>query len=141
MEPLPILFGFLGAGGLAVLLRIILGYASKTQSTFQGALQDQRTSYQAFLENQRKEFETFLDNHMSNTTKALDNLVHATERLSDNASKEHEETRQLIRDQARIVRDGHRKLGQLLQANRNTAKVGRALDEVMVEQEEKNNER
>lgn len=130
MEPLPILFGFLGAGGLAVLLRIILGYASRTQATFQDALEQQRIG-----------FEKFLDNHMSANRRAMENLVHATERLSDSLSKEHEETRQLIRDQARVVRDGHRKLGQLLQANRNTAKVGRALDEVMVEQEEKNNER
>jgi uncharacterized membrane-anchored protein YhcB (DUF1043 family) len=141
MEPLAFVAAILGAGGLGVILKIVLGASGKQQTTFQKALEQQRASYQRFLENQRQEFESFLGNHMSATAQAMENLVRASDRLGDKLSDEHEETRQLIRDQARIVRDGHRRLGQLLQTNRATAKAGRALDEVMAEIEEKNHGR
>jgi uncharacterized membrane-anchored protein YhcB (DUF1043 family) len=141
VEPLAFIAAILGAGGLGVILKIVLSASNKQQSSFQRALEQQRTSYQRFLENQRQEFEAFLGNHMSATAHAMENLVNASDRLGDKLANEHEETRQLLRDQARVVRDGHRRLGQLLQTNRATAKAGRALDEVMTEIEEKNHGR
>lgn len=126
MDPLALLFGFLGAGGLAALLKIILGYSAKTQETSRKAMADME-----------ERFERFLGNHMSEQVRAMENLVEATERLGDRLSGEHEKTRAYIKEQAKIVRDGHRKMGQLLQASRPTAKVGRVLDEVITGIEEK----
>jgi hypothetical protein len=126
MEPLAFIAAILGAGGLGVILKIVLGSANKSQSSFQIALKEQRASYQTFLENQRQEFEAFL----------ADNLDISKDKLSE----EHKDLRLLLIEQARIVRDGHRRMGDLLRT-KDPKKVADALDQVMDELDEKNHGR
>lgn len=141
MEPLAFVAAILGAGGLGVILRIVLSSSGRQQQGFNDALQQQRAAYQAFLENQRDEFESFLGEHMRANREAMENLVTASERLGDRLTAEHRDTREFLRDQAQIVRDGHRRLASQLAATRGTARVGRELDEVMREIERREGER
>lgn len=100
VDPLPLFFAFLGAGGLGAILKIVLSASSRQQ------------------------------------TSANEALTHSTDRIIDVLTDQGEQTRELMKEQARIVRDGHIKLSYLLQAT-GSGQAGKALQDVMQTIEER----
>jgi ABC-type uncharacterized transport system ATPase component len=138
LEPLAFVAAILGAGGLGVILKIVLASSGSQQRSFNQALQDQRNSYQDVLSSQRREFEEFLNNNIRNTAQgtvnALEALAKSIETTSELRSAEHAALQQQIRDQEARVREAHRGLARILSlANPSGREVAKAIDDVFEE--------
>ncbi len=128
VEPLSFIAAILGAGGLGVILKIVLNFVRTSQ---------QQTNQ--VMKETREEFEKFLSKNSDANRESLDNLTAAMDRRFQSVHDEHALTRSLIQEQSRIARDAHRRMAiVLMQANVPAREVGKALDKALDEMSENN---
>jgi DNA anti-recombination protein RmuC len=128
-EPLSFIAAILGAGGLGIILRIVLNFVRRSQEQSNDLVNETRLGFERVLEANSEANRRFLENHMSANRLALENLVEATDRMAERMGREHEQTRALIRERDQAIRDSHRRMALSLTQTKTTSKrVGQALE-------------